>query len=408
VVEETIERLRRREETGRWVVTASLSILIHIAILLLLATSALDASSPAEAEPEEIVVPLELEQPPPPQPEPVQPETQQPEPQPEAEQEPAEEKPPEDQELIGWRSQGEEPGRQDRPPGPAAEVHGPPEPSEEQGTALEPSELEDAPAGPDELEQQPGESSREERTGPAEEPPEELEESPVDPREEEQEAPPPEEPQTSSVEPQPPGELFPEPQDVPEETSEAPRRPSETDREPEPEPLPLPTPPKPRPQQEPNRGGTRKQLPGFEAEIQGGYFNQNMVFDDKNYAWSEYATKLYFAIYRAWLRELHGRVRRFERDQTLQRLPSLDGIVSIHFMIHDDGSVSAVEVVNPSRMQALDDASQAAVRRAVIPPLPDDYPKDQTGLTFSFELGGFASAQQLERQLEWSRRRGEF
>jgi hypothetical protein len=56
----------------------------------------------------------------------------------------------------------------------------------------------------------------------------------------------------------------------------------------------------------------------------------------------------------------------------------------------------------------LDDASSAALRRAVIPPLPDDYPKEQTGLTFSFELRGFPSAQALKYKLEWSRARGEF
>ena len=62
VVDEAIDRLRRREEAGRWLVTASLSLLIHIALLLLLASSVLDVSSTVEAEPEETVVPLELEQ----------------------------------------------------------------------------------------------------------------------------------------------------------------------------------------------------------------------------------------------------------------------------------------------------------------------------------------------------------
>jgi TonB family protein len=404
-VAEAAERLRRREEAGRWLITASLSLLIHIAVLLVLASSLLDVSPPVEAEPEETVVPLELEQEPPapePQPEPRQ------TPAPEPEEQPAEQEPPEDQELIGWKSQGEEPGRQERPPGPETAVHAPPEPSEQQGTELDPSELEEAPEGPDELASEPGQSQPEEATGPAEEAPELLDDTPVDEVEQPEEQAPPEEPEEAAPQPQPPGELFPAPQDVPPPEPDAPRQQSETQREPEPEPLPLPTPRPRRPEREPDRGGARQQLPGIEAEIQGGYFNQNLKFDSNDYRWSEYATKLYFAVYRAWLRELHGRVRRFERDQTLQGLSSLDGNVSIHFTIHRDGGVSRLQVRNPSRLPALDAASEAALRRAVIPPLPDDFPRDQEGVTFGFELRGFRSAQQLERQLEWSRSKGEF
>lgn len=407
VVDEAIDRLRRREEAGRWLVTASLSLLIHVALLLLFASSVLDVSPTVEAEPEETVVPLELEQEPPaPEPRP-QPERAPP---PEPEEQSEEEEPArdEDQELIGWKSQGEEPGRQERPPGPETDVHAPPEPSDQQGTALEPSELEEAPAGPDELASEPGESEPEDSSGPAEDPPEPLEDTPVDPVEQPEERAPPEEPEEAAPQPQPSGELFPAPREVPPPEPEAPRQRSETQREPEPEPLPLPTPRPRRPEREPDRGGARQQLPGIEAEIQGGYFDQNLKFDSKDYAWSEYATKLYFAVYRAWLRELHGRVRRFERDQTLHGLRSLEGKVSIHFTIHRDGGVSRLQVRKPSRLPALDAASEAALRRAVIPPLPDDFPRDQEGVTFGFELRGFRSAQQLERQLEWSRSKGEF
>lgn len=409
VVDQVVERLRRREELGRWLLTAGLSLLIHLGLLLLLASSALDASPPVEAEPDETVVPLTFEPEPEPAPEPepqTQPETAPPEPEEEAaEQEEPDQ--PEEQDLIGWQSQGDEPGRQERPPGPSAPVRGPPEPSEQQGTELEAPEADESPEGPDELPQQePGEREPEPVEGPAAEQPEELDPRTLDQAEQPEEAPPVEQPEPEPALPRPPGELFPKPDELPRPDPEPPRTESDTERDPEP--LPLPTPRRSRPERQPDRGGVRQQLPGMEAEIQGGYFNQNLKFDSKDYQWSDYATKLYFAVYRAWLRELHGRIRRFERDQTLQNLRTLDGQVAIHFTIHRDGSVSRLQMRSASPMPALDEASKAALKRAVIPPLPDDFPRDSEGVTFGFELRGFRSAQQLERQLEWSRARGQF
>lgn len=408
-VDRRVERLHKREELRRFVVTGALSILVHLLVFLLFTSSVLDMSPAAEPEQEEIVVPLELEQPPPPEPAveqtPPAPVEQPPEEQGEEKEQPE----PEQQELIGWQSKGDEPGRQVKPPGPETDVHAPPEPSEESGTSLDPSELDDAPEGPDETRDEPAEELREPREGPAEEIPEPIEESPVDREPEPEEEAPRTEPEPNPVESRPPGELFPEaPPETPDDPA-TPTRESEPVEPEEPEVLPLPTPPVQRPRDESrDEGGISRQIPGFEAEIQGGYFNNDLKFDSKDYKWQDYATKLYFAIRRAWLRELHGRVRRFERDQALQDLPNLDGRVAIHFVIHRDGSVSRVEVVGPSQLPALDEASSAALKRLVPPPLPDDFPRDQEGATFSFELRGFRSAQQLEMRLDWSRRNGEF
>lgn len=139
----------------------------------------------------------------------------------------------------------------------------------------------------------------------------------------------------------------------------------------------------------------------------GGFFGE-MKFDDESYPWEEYATKIYFAIRKAWLRELMGRTARFERDQALNNLPDLDGRVRIHLVIHRDGTIDRIQVVDPSPMGALDDGSAAALKRVLLPPLPTDYPLDETGLTFTFELGGFQSAHQLRMKLEYERDAGEF
>jgi TonB family protein len=147
--------------------------------------------------------------------------------------------------------------------------------------------------------------------------------------------------------------------------------------------------------------------PDFNQKITGGLFG-DLHFDSGDYNWSEYTTKVYFAVYRAWLRELLGRARRFERDQNLLRLPDLDGVVAIHFFLTRPGPVESVEVVRPSPIPTLDEASAAALRRAVMPPLPSDFPRDREGVTFTFRISGFETATQLERQLEWAQANGEF
>ena len=94
----------------------------------------------------------------------------------------------------------------------------------------------------------------------------------------------------------------------------------------------------------------------------------DVQFESADYNWSDYSTKLYFAVYRSWLRELNGRTTRFERDQIMRRLPNLDGEVAIRFVLVRNGGVAELEVLRPSVVPTLDEASSAALRRAVLPP----------------------------------------
>ncbi|HNX20455.1 MAG TPA: TonB family protein, partial [Acidobacteriota bacterium] len=91
-----------------------------------------------------------------------------------------------------------------------------------------------------------------------------------------------------------------------------------------------------------------------------------------------------------------------------RNLQTLDGDVYIRFTLKRDGSVEDLEVLRPSVLPALDDASSAAIRRAVLPALPSDFPRNQERVTYRFRIIGFESARQLELQLEQSRWAGEF
>jgi TonB family protein len=281
---------------------------------------------------------------------------------------------PPDAPLLGWNSkQGREEGKALRPPGPEGPIHAPPPPGG--GAAATPQDAIPEPPATAAPEVDPTKPP----AAPAVEGPQGLERG-AD------------------------GDVAsPRPQDEQPSTPRA-ETPSAQHR--------YEVPDRPRPGE--GTGGTGRGRgtgpgagPDFNQKITGGLFG-DLHFDSGDYNWSEYTTKVYFAVYRAWLRELLGRARRFERDQNLLRLPDLDGVVAIHFVLTRPGPVEAVEIVRPSPIPTLDEASAAALRRAVMPPLPSDFPRDREGVTFTFRISGFETATQLERQLEWAQDNGEF
>lgn len=267
-------------------------------------------------------------------------------------------KPNDDRPLLGWTSHGEQPGVAERPPGPKGERLGPEAPGEKGKGMKDPG---DGAPGGGEGEQTPSRRPSDTTEGGADRtPPENMPQGPE-------------------------GEFG--------------RRgwPNEPVR-PQPE--------------GPGRGRAgRPGAPGsgadFNVGMGGGYFG-DVMFESGDYNWSDYSTKVYFAVFRAWLREMDGRIPRFERDQALRSLPNLDGEVAIRFVLHRNGEVDQLEILRESPVPSLDEASSAALKRAVLPALPSDFPRDQERVTFLFRLVGFESARQLQMQLEYSHARGDF
>jgi hypothetical protein len=404
-----------------------LALLLHLVFFVLLGLwSALTAA--AEPPPsEEILVRLEpepaelpalpAETPPEPAPEaaPAEPLEAPAEEAPEIPEEELEEEPPPER-LLGWKTEGEEPGEAVRPPGPEAEVHGVPEPSErpaedggegrqegpgpEEGDPEAPRE-DSLPEDPEPVEAAPPEPEREVPEAAPLPEPEPVEPEPGEESTEEESAAPDVAELLSTPLEDPGADGLPEPL---EETGD----PSEARSEPEPvRPLPEPEPPEQRPRTVPPRPGGERFDPS-DVRLGGGF--GDLRFESADYNWSEYSTKVYFAIYRTWLRELWQAARRgaFARDQGLGRLPNLDGICLISFVIDRQGNISEVEVQEPSVVPTLDQASAAALVRSILPPLPADFPRESERAYFSFQIRGFLDEHQLRMRLDWSRRAGEF
>ena len=104
----------------------------------------------------------------------------------------------------------------------------------------------------------------------------------------------------------------------------------------------------------------------------GGY--GTMSFDTQGFPWGEYARLLYVAIRNAWLERI-----------PLAAREGIAGYTCQHFIIAREGSITALEVVRPSDVPPFTKAASDAIRAASpLPPLPDEFPKSEEGVTFCF------------------------
>jgi len=107
--------------------------------------------------------------------------------------------------------------------------------------------------------------------------------------------------------------------------------------------------------------------------LKGGGFG-TMSFDTQGFPWGEYARLLYVAIRNAWLERI-----------PLAAREGIAGYTCQHFIIAREGTVTAVEIVRPSDVPPFTKAASDAIRAASpLPPLPDEFPKSEEGVTFCF------------------------
>jgi TonB family protein len=99
-----------------------------------------------------------------------------------------------------------------------------------------------------------------------------------------------------------------------------------------------------------------------------------MSFDTQGFPWGDYARLLYVAIRNAW----------YERIPLAAR-EGIAGYTCQHFFITREGSITSLEVTRPSAVPPFTKAASDAIRAASpVPPLPDDFPKSEEGVTFCF------------------------
>jgi TonB family protein len=88
-----------------------------------------------------------------------------------------------------------------------------------------------------------------------------------------------------------------------------------------------------------------------------------------------------------WVRSFTAQVRR--NWVVPQGMSWMATRVIVRFIVRKDGTITAVSVVGPSAVEALNNAaSDALVVSSPTTPLPDAYPDDQASFTVTFHYNG--------------------
>jgi len=108
-----------------------------------------------------------------------------------------------------------------------------------------------------------------------------------------------------------------------------------------------------------------------------GFGVGNLVFESRDYDWSDYARQIYFAIWKAWHYRLYLTTDDFEKWAHESGEWYLRHQTRITFVIEGSGQVTGIQVETPSGCLPLDDSAADALAEVILPQLPEDFPRDR-------------------------------
>lgn len=121
-------------------------------------------------------------------------------------------------------------------------------------------------------------------------------------------------------------------------------------------------------------GSGRFEAPGIPSS---GFGFRNLEFETRDFDWLPYSKQIYYAILRAWYSRLFAGASAFEKWGFARGDWSLDHGNAVRFVIRRSGQVIDVAIEKGSGCEPLDASSVDALREVVLPPLPDEFPKDE-------------------------------
>jgi hypothetical protein len=129
----------------------------------------------------------------------------------------------------------------------------------------------------------------------------------------------------------------------------------------------------------PRGGGTARNV--FRPDPSGlppsGFGVGNLVFESRDYDWSDYARQIYFAIWRAWHYRLYLTTDDFEKWAHGSGEWYLHHQSRVKFVIESSGQVTGIVVEGPSDCIPLNDSAADALAEVILPPLPPDFPRER-------------------------------
>ena len=113
-------------------------------------------------------------------------------------------------------------------------------------------------------------------------------------------------------------------------------------------------------------------------------FSPNLTFETKDFNWTDYATAIYWAIWRSWHNRLYLTLNNFERWSIENDSPLVDGVTGVTFVIEKNGNISEITPLFSSGIGPLDMSAVDALKEVVLPPLPPNFYKDRERVTAKF------------------------
>lgn len=128
---------------------------------------------------------------------------------------------------------------------------------------------------------------------------------------------------------------------------------------------------------------------GSSSQFQGGLnlesgMYPNLTFETKDFNWTDYASAIYWAIWRSWHNRLYLTLNSFERWSIEHSSSAIEGVTGITFVIEKNGNISEIKPLFSSGIEPLDISAVDALREVVLPPLPPNFHKDRERVTGKF------------------------
>jgi hypothetical protein len=102
----------------------------------------------------------------------------------------------------------------------------------------------------------------------------------------------------------------------------------------------------------------------------------NLVFESRDYDWSHYGRQIYMAIWRAWHNRLWLTTDDFEKWAHQTQSWLLNHQTQVRFVIERNGQVTGIVTESGSGCAPLDQSAIDALAEVILPPLPQDFPRE--------------------------------
>lgn len=132
----------------------------------------------------------------------------------------------------------------------------------------------------------------------------------------------------------------------------------------------------------------------------------SLRFESTDYDWGDYGRQIYWILWRSWHNRLLERADEFERWAQQTQVFLLDHFNGVQFTIESNGEISGILIELESGCVPLDFSSTEALAEAVLPPLPDDFPRDREVVHVTFIADGPIAP--MRRGLQYLKQRGLF